>query len=147
MKLNKVAFAFATGIMWGAIVFLATWWIVIRGGTGEIISRLGRFYIGYTPSPSGSILGLIYAFVNAFVGGDIFAALYNAFVAPTAEEPVGVAPQPERPAATESGEVPEFGEAPEPAPVTEIPEEDKQSDMPLEDRPESSPDRPEEKQY
>ena len=87
MKLNKVAFAFAAGIVWGALVFLGTWWVVIRNGTGELISKLGRIYIGYSPSPSGSILGLIYGFVSAFIIGFIFAVLYNSFCnpAPAAE--------------------------------------------------------------
>ncbi|MCX7766148.1 MAG: bacteriophage holin [Candidatus Sumerlaeia bacterium] len=85
MKLNKLAFALATGIFWGAIIFLATWWIIIRKGTGEHIELLGRFYLGYKPTPPGSLIGLIYGFVSGFVGGYIFSALYNAFVQPPVE--------------------------------------------------------------
>ena len=113
MKLNKVAFGFAAGIIWGGIVFLATWWIVVRGGTGEMISRLGRFYIGYAPSPSGSILGLIYGFVSAFIVGVLFAAIYNAFAVPAegvADEVAPPAPEDEEGAHEEEPATPSYEE-------------------------------------
>ena len=85
MKLNKTAFGLAAGVLWGAALFLATWWIIIRQGTGENIRLLSRFYIGYSPSPIGSLVGLIYGFIHMFIGGYIFAALYNAFSCPASE--------------------------------------------------------------
>lgn len=98
MKLNKTGFAVAAGILWGATIFLATWWIIVRGGTGENIAKLGRFYLGYEPTPVGSIIGLIYGFINAFVGGYIFAAIYNAFCGEEQEK------APAEKSATESSE-------------------------------------------
>jgi hypothetical protein len=34
-------------------------------------------YRGYTISPIGSVLGLIYGFFDALIGGAVFAWLYN----------------------------------------------------------------------
>lgn len=79
MKLNKVALGLAGGIVWGAIVFLATWSVILRSGTGELTGKLARFYIGYSMTPEGSIIGLVYGFITAFIIAYIFAALYNAF--------------------------------------------------------------------
>ncbi len=90
MRLNVKAFGLTCGIIWGASVFLATLWIMARGGTGEILSKLGRFYLGYTVSPGGAFVGLIWGFVDALIVGMIFAALYNAIAGgkkPSAESP------------------------------------------------------------
>ena len=95
MKLHKVALGMAAGILWGATIFLATWWIVIRGGTGENIALLGRFYIGYTPTPVGSIIGLVYGFIDGFIAGYIFALIYNAFAGAAAVKKA--APEPTAP--------------------------------------------------
>jgi len=38
---------------------------------------IGRLYRGYTISPAGSLLGLLYGFIDAFIGGAILAWIYN----------------------------------------------------------------------
>jgi hypothetical protein len=48
MKLNVKAFALTCEILWGLAVLLYTWWLLILGAPGEIISKLSIFYIGYT---------------------------------------------------------------------------------------------------
>jgi len=40
---------------------------------------LGRIYRGYSLSPIGSVVGLVWAFFDGLVGGAIFAWLYNRF--------------------------------------------------------------------
>ena len=77
MKLNIKAFALSCGIMWGAGLFLLTWWLIAFGGVTGEPTFIGRLYRGYTISPIGSVIGLIYAFFDALVGGAIFAWLYN----------------------------------------------------------------------
>lgn len=104
MKLNKIAFALATGIFWGALIFLATWWIIIRKGTGEHIELLGRFYLGYKPTAPGSIIGLIYGFITGFIGGYVFSALYNAFVQPPVEKEIQITENTEEPYEEDSQE-------------------------------------------
>ena len=78
MKLSKKAFGLALGVLWGVIVFLATIYVLIKGG-GTTLVLLQQFYVGYDISFVGGILGLIYGFVHGFICGWIFAWLYNAF--------------------------------------------------------------------
>ena len=80
MKLNGKAFGIAWGIIWGGTIFLATLSVVVRGGTGELTSKLGRFYIGYHTSAFGAFVGLIYGFIHAYIMGWIFAGIYNSVV-------------------------------------------------------------------
>ena len=77
MKLNVKAFSLTSGIIWGLGLFLLTWWIIaFDGATGEP-TLIGRVYRGYTLSPAGSFIGLIWALVDGMIGGAIFAWLYN----------------------------------------------------------------------
>jgi len=86
MRLNVKAFALTCGIVWGLGVLLLTWWIIaLDGATGEI-PFLGHIYRGYNISPLGSIVGLIWAFVDGAIGGAIFAWLYNLFAARTSKQ-------------------------------------------------------------
>lgn len=77
MKLNVKAFALTCGIIWGVGLFLFTWWIIaISGATGEP-TFIGRVYLGYSISPLGSIIGLVWASIDGLIAGAIFAWLYN----------------------------------------------------------------------
>ncbi|OGP89038.1 MAG: hypothetical protein A2031_01835 [Deltaproteobacteria bacterium RBG_19FT_COMBO_43_11] len=77
MKLNIKAFALTCGILWGLGLCFLTWWIIaFEGSTGEI-TLIGRLYRGYSISPVGSVIGLIWAFFDGLIGGAIFAWLYN----------------------------------------------------------------------
>jgi len=79
MKLDLKATALAGGILWGASVFLATIWIVIKGG-GATLMKLSQFYIGYSVSIPGALIGGIYGFVHGFIFFLLFALIYNLFV-------------------------------------------------------------------
>ncbi len=79
MKLDLKATALAGGILWGLTVFLATIWIVIKGG-GLTLMKLSQFYIGYSVSIPGAFIGGIYGFFHGFIACLIFALLYNLFV-------------------------------------------------------------------
>ena len=80
MKLNVRAFALTTGILWGIGLLGITWWmIVLDGATGEP-TLIGRVYRGYTISPGGSFIGLLWALPDGFIGGAIFAWVYNLLV-------------------------------------------------------------------
>jgi hypothetical protein len=83
MKLNVKAFALTSGIVWGLGLFFLTWWVMaFDGATGEP-TLIGQVYRGYNISPMGSIVGLIWAFIDGWVGGAIFAWLYNIIAART----------------------------------------------------------------
>jgi len=83
MRLNVKAFALACGLVWGLGLLLLTWWIIAFDGvTGEITS-IGRIYRGYSISPVGSVIGLVWALVDGAIGGAIFAWLYNSIAGRT----------------------------------------------------------------
>ena len=77
MKLDVKAFALACALVWGFGLFALTWWIIaFDGATGEV-TVIGRLYRGYSISPVGSVIGLVWAFIDGLIGGAIFAWLYN----------------------------------------------------------------------
>lgn len=77
MKLNVKAFAITGAILCGVGLFLITWWIIIFGDVPEGSTFVGRVYLGYSVTPLGSIIGLAWAAVDGFIGGALFAWLYN----------------------------------------------------------------------
>lgn len=77
MKLNVKAFALACGLLWGVCLFCITWWIIFFDGQNTGPLFLGRIYRGYTITPLGSVIGLVWAFVDGVIGGAILAWLYN----------------------------------------------------------------------
>jgi hypothetical protein len=84
MKLNVKAFALACGLVWGLGVFMLAWWIMLfEGATGEV-PFLGHIYRGFSISPTGSVIGLVWAFFDGAIAGIIFAWLYNLLTAKSA---------------------------------------------------------------
>ena len=80
MKLNIKALALTSGLIWGLGLFIGTWWIMFfEGVTGEV-TLIGQIYRGYTISPLGSVIGLVWGFVDGLIGGAIFAWVYNLIV-------------------------------------------------------------------
>ena len=86
MRLNVKAFALTSAIMWGFGLFLLTWLVIsFEGVTGDV-TLIGRVYRGYTISPIGSFIGLIWAFVDGLIAGAFFALLYNFIAARISRE-------------------------------------------------------------
>ena len=83
MKLNVKAFALACAILWGFGLFGITWWIILFSGATGDPTFIGRVYLGYCISPLGSLVGLVWGFVDGLIGGAIFAWLYNLITART----------------------------------------------------------------
>ncbi|MFC1739371.1 bacteriophage holin [Planctomycetota bacterium] len=81
MRLNVKAFALSCGLIWGLGLFILTWWIIAFDGVTSQVTFIGQIYRGYSVSPVGSIIGLIWAFFDGAIGGAIFAWLYNLIAA------------------------------------------------------------------
>jgi len=77
MRFNVRAFALACGLYWGLGVFVITWWIILFDGASGSATCLGAVYRGFNISPIGSLIGLLWALPDGFIGGAIFAWLYN----------------------------------------------------------------------
>jgi hypothetical protein len=67
-------------------LFCLTWWIIAFEGATHDVTLIGRLYRGYTVSPLGSLIGLAWALPDGFIGGAIFAWLYNALASRWAGE-------------------------------------------------------------
>ncbi|MCJ7553048.1 MAG: hypothetical protein MUO34_04115 [Ignavibacteriaceae bacterium] len=79
MVLRKRAFGLAIGITCGLTILLATWWLLLYGSPGAVMSKLSSFFIGYSYSWGGAIIGFLWAFVFGFIAGVIVAWFYNLF--------------------------------------------------------------------
>lgn len=80
MKLNIRALAVAFGLVWGFGLLILTWWIMLFEGATKEKTIIGKVYRGYEISPRGSLIGLVWGFVDAFVGALAFGWLYNCIV-------------------------------------------------------------------
>jgi len=79
MKLNIRATALAFGLCWGGFLLIITWWIIFLEGSSNIETFIGKFYLGYSLTPIGSVIGFIWGLIDGAIGGAIFAWIYNKF--------------------------------------------------------------------
>jgi len=79
MRLNAIVQGVVTGLVAGLAIFIATNWLVIKGGTvvGPHLALLGQFFIGYRVTFIGSLIGFAYGFVLGFGVGYGVARTYN----------------------------------------------------------------------
>ena len=82
-SIDKLALALSVGAVCGAAIFLATMFLILKGGpvVGPNLSLLDQYFIGYTVSVQGAFIGLGYAFFWGFIFGWLFAYLRNLFTA------------------------------------------------------------------
>jgi hypothetical protein len=90
LRLNAKIWGLVCGLLSGLAVFIATNWIVIKGGhidtvTGEYVvgphlQLLSQFFIGYRVSFLGSIIGFLYGFALGTMGGALIGFIYNKIV-------------------------------------------------------------------
>jgi len=76
-KLHAIGFGVALGILWSVSVLVMALISMNVDWGGEFVSWLGDLYIGYDASISGSFVGAAWGFLDGFVGGAVFAWIYN----------------------------------------------------------------------
>ena len=91
MKLSIKALGLACGILWGLAIFLLTYWFLLRGFEGETLARLRNVYLGYSVTWYGGFIGLVWGFIDGFIGGALLAWLYNRFACVKSEEGIAAA--------------------------------------------------------
>lgn len=81
-RLNAGVSGLVTGMILGLVIFVATNWLLLKGGetVGPHLALLGQFFLGYTVSFWGSVVGFLYGFVTGFIVGYMVAFLYNFFL-------------------------------------------------------------------
>jgi ABC-type dipeptide/oligopeptide/nickel transport system permease subunit len=77
--LNTKALGLVLGMLCGLAIFIATNWLVIKGGdaVGPHLSLLSQYFIGYTVSFSGSFIGFAYGFAVGTLSGAMIGWIYN----------------------------------------------------------------------
>lgn len=82
LRLNGSILGIVLGITFGFIIFVATNWLVIKGGSnvGSHLSLLSQFFIGYSVTFIGSLIGLFYGFLTGFTSGFLIAWIYNRII-------------------------------------------------------------------
>ncbi len=81
--LHKRAFGLAVGAALALLVAGVTAIYIVRAAPGELpeMALLGVYFAGYTPSPSGILVGGLWGLFVGFVGGWFFAFCRNLAVA------------------------------------------------------------------
>lgn len=81
-RLDASALGMAVGIVLGAVIFLASAVLILRGGdvVGPNLSLLGHFLIGYKVNWIGALIGAVEGSVVGFLFGYVGAWLRNALI-------------------------------------------------------------------
>lgn len=77
MKLNVKSCALSLGLVWGINWFALTWFMMAFDGISYDMTIIGRIYRGFTVSPVGSIVALMWGFFDGFLIGLLAAVIYN----------------------------------------------------------------------
>lgn len=79
MRLNGRAWGIAMGLLFGGGLFVATNFLVLKGGidVGRHLRLLSVFFPGYSVTFVGSVIGFIYAFVVGYALGRLIGSVYN----------------------------------------------------------------------
>jgi len=80
--LNAKVLGLILGIIFGLVIFIATNWIVLKGGpvVGPHLWLLAQFFIGYRVSFFGSIIGFFWGFAVGSLIGTTIGWIYNRIV-------------------------------------------------------------------
>ena len=79
MRMNAVINGIVFGIVLGGLIFIATIWLVLKGGdvVGPNLALLNQFFIGYSVTFVGSLVVFVYGFITGFLVGAGIALIYN----------------------------------------------------------------------
>lgn len=79
LQLNGHILGFIFGVIGALAIFVATNWLVLKGGevVGPHLELLNQFFIGYSVTFTGSLIGAAYAFVVGYLSGLFIGWVYN----------------------------------------------------------------------
>jgi len=80
MKFSIRGLAVASAVLWGFVMLFMTGTNLIWGNYGQqFLQLMASVYPGYhaTRSVAGLVIGTLYGIVDGFIGGAVFAWLYN----------------------------------------------------------------------
>jgi hypothetical protein len=79
VRLRARVTAVVFGMVGGAGLLVATWWLVLRGGenVGQHLGLLANYFPGYRVTWAGGVLGFFYGALTGGAIGWAVASLYN----------------------------------------------------------------------
>ncbi|MBD3259191.1 hypothetical protein GF371_01010 [Candidatus Woesearchaeota archaeon] len=77
--INAKAAGLAVGILWAVALFITTIVSMYKGYGSAFLNAVSTVYPGYTITWGGAFVGLIYGFLDGFIGIVIVVWLYNYF--------------------------------------------------------------------
>ena len=82
LRFNAKALGLVLGLLCGLALFVATNWLVIKGGdrVGPHLGLLSQYFIGYRVTFLGSFIGFFYGFAVGTLSGAFIGWLYNKIV-------------------------------------------------------------------
>ena len=89
ITMNFKILGLVLGFLFGLIVFLATNWLLLKGGAtssseilpvGPHLQLLNQFFIGYSVTFVGSIVGFLYGFALGSLTGAALSFIYNKLI-------------------------------------------------------------------
>ena len=83
LLLNAKVVGMALGVIFGLGIFVATNWLVIKGGerVGPHLILLSQYFIGYKVTFLGSLIGAAYGFTLGTICGGLIGWIYNRIAA------------------------------------------------------------------
>ncbi|MEC4888457.1 MAG: hypothetical protein RI101_00215 [Nitrospira sp.] len=89
LRINSKMFGLVLGLLAGSTIFIATNWLVLKGGQisegghvliGPHLQLLSQFFLGYSVSFVGSLIGFAYGFACGTLAGAAIGSIYNKLV-------------------------------------------------------------------
>lgn len=80
-KLDVKALGLTLGIVWGGCMLLLGLSTTFWGWGSGVVNAFSSLYIGYEATVFGSLIGGVWGFFDAGIGGVIIAWLYNKLAA------------------------------------------------------------------
>ena len=78
--LNPLAAALAMGLAWSLSLFVITLVSAQTGFMGNFLHLMEDVYPWYVVTNTGAFIGLVWGFLDGFIGTYVMVALYNFFV-------------------------------------------------------------------
>lgn len=78
-RLRVGIMAIVFGLLGGLVLFLATAWLLVRGGpnVGQTLGLLAHYFPGYSVTWPGAVVGLVYGALTGALAGGALAWTYN----------------------------------------------------------------------
>jgi hypothetical protein len=75
--MNVRSVALTAGIFGACAMFFLAWWLILIGKAEGPVTLFERIYIGYSFTPTGSVVGAVCGFVDWGIAGAILAWVDN----------------------------------------------------------------------